>query len=58
MMLMASTVFLVRYLEFVIQPISFVIAFILTMGFAVVVNKLLGRKIKTIDMLGALKSVE
>lgn len=40
------------------KPISFIIAGILTFGFAWVVNKMLGKKMKNIDMLGALKSVE
>ena len=46
------------WIEINVNPISFIIAFLLTMSFAEIVNKLLAKKIKTIDMLGALKSVE
>jgi len=45
-------------LETVITPFFFAVSVVLTMMFALLVNLMIGRKMKTIDMLGALKSVE
>ena len=39
-------------------PLSFVLSCAITLLFALAVNLMIGRKMKTIDMLGALKSVE
>lgn len=44
--------------EPLIKPLSYAIAALLTLFYAIIVNALLGRKTKKIDMLGALKSVE
>ena len=45
-------------LDVAIAVLSYFAAGALTLVFAVLVNRVLGSKIKTIDMLGALKSVE
>ena len=44
--------------EIAIPPLLYVLSIALTMLFALLVNKLIGSKMKTIDMLGALKSIE
>lgn len=41
-----------------VKPLSYVLSGILTLVFAFLVNLMLGRQMKKIDMLGALKSVE
>ncbi len=41
-----------------VQPLSYVASAAITLGFALLVNILLGAMMKKIDMLGALKSVE
>jgi len=41
-----------------IKPRSYVFAVILTMSFSLIVNRMLGKKFRQIDMIGALKSVE
>lgn len=46
------------YFELIIYPKSYLLAVLLTLGFAMIVNMMLSRKMKNIDMLGALKSVE
>lgn len=46
------------YFELIIYPKSYILAILLTLGFAMIVNLMLSRKMKNIDMLGALKSVE
>lgn len=46
------------HLQLNIYFISYLISGLLTFGFALIVNKMLGKKMKNIDMLGALKSVE
>ena len=40
------------------KPLSYVLSCVTTMLFALAVNAMIGRKMKEIDMLGALKSVE
>jgi putative ABC transport system permease protein len=45
-------------LDMYIKPGSYVIAIILTMSFSQIVNLMLGKNFKKIDMIGALKSVE
>jgi putative ABC transport system permease protein len=45
-------------MELSITPLSYTLSIIITMSFAILVNKILGNKMKSIDMLGALKSVE
>ena len=40
------------------KPLSYVLSCLITLLFALVVNAMIGRKMKDIDMLGALKSVE
>ena len=44
--------------ELTVRPFSYVLAATITMCFAMIVNMIIGRKMKHIDMLGALKSVE
>lgn len=46
------------YIEIHVRVISYIISAVLTFAFAVIVNLMLGKKMRTIDMLGALKSVE
>lgn len=46
------------HLQLNIYFISYLISGLLTFGFALIVNLMLGKKMKNIDMLGALKSVE
>lgn len=45
-------------LEVATKPLSFVLSCAITLLFAMAVNRIIGRKMKNIDMLGALKSVE
>ena len=45
-------------LEVVIPPMAIGLSCAVTMGFALAVNVIIGRKMREIDMLGALKSVE
>lgn len=45
-------------LEVATKPVSYVLACVVTMLFALAVNWIIGRKMRAIDMLGALKSVE
>ena len=45
-------------LQVVIRPLSFLLSCGVTLAFALAVNVLIGRKMRNIDMLGALKSVE
>nr|WP_317326280.1 ABC transporter permease [uncultured Flavonifractor sp.] len=45
-------------LEVVITPMAVGLSCAVTMGFALAVNVIIGRKMRDIDMLGALKSVE
>ncbi len=45
-------------LEVATRPLSFVLSCAITMLFALAVNVVIGRKMREIDMLGALKSVE
>ena len=40
------------------RPVSFVLSCAVTLLFALLVNWMIGRKMREIDMLGALKSVE
>ena len=40
------------------KPVSYVLATVVTMLFTLAVNGVIGRKMRDIDMLGALKSVE
>jgi len=44
--------------ELTIEPISYVLSAAMTLCFAGIVNMMIGRKMKKIDMLGALKSIE
>ena len=44
--------------ELIIRPFSYVLSAAITMCFAMIVNMMIGIKMKNIDMLGALKSVE
>ncbi len=46
------------HFELTIYPASYLLASLLTLGFAMIVNLMLSRKMRNIDMLGALKSVE
>lgn len=46
------------HLQLNIYIVSYLISGLLTFGFALIVNLMLGKKMKNIDMLGALKSVE
>ncbi len=46
------------HLKLEVYVTSYLISAVLTLGFALTVNLMLGRKMKNIDMLGALKSVE
>lgn len=46
------------HLQLNIYFVSYLISGLLTFGFALIVNLMLGKKMKNIDMLGALKSVE
>ena len=45
-------------LEVDIRPLSYILSCAITLLFAQVVNWIIGRKTREIDMLGALKSVE
>lgn len=45
-------------MDVLIKTTSYFISAVITMLFAIIVNKVLAKKMKTIDMLGALKSVE
>lgn len=45
-------------LEVATKPLSFVLSCAITLLFALLVNRVIGRKMRDIDMLGALKSVE
>ena len=45
-------------LEVVVTPFALAVSCALTVIFALAVNVLIGRKMREIDMLGALKSVE
>ena len=40
------------------KPLSYILSCAVTLLFALAVNAMIGRKMREIDMLGALKSVE
>ena len=46
------------YFKPIISPLSFAFAVLLTFGFALIVNAIMRRRIDSIDMAGALKSIE